>query len=76
MEYTQNSTNLDYNKIHMWAEIWMKCFKYCIGNQRGYKMRLQELEEWDKPLSQRNDAWEEYFGKIQALEILTSRDKS
>ena len=37
------------------SNIWVKVYINIIGNTQGYKIRLKELETWNKPLVNIND---------------------
>lgn len=53
---------------------WERAYMSSIGNVKGYKKRLRELREWDKPLNDKtNDParkWPEWAAKCIALENL------
>lgn len=53
---------------------WENCYQATIGNLAGYKKRLNQLKEWDKPLVKKNEDkyghWKEWACKKVALEGL------
>jgi hypothetical protein len=58
----------------MKTNIWEKAYEVSIGNIQGYKKRLRELLEWDKPIilkvDDKDGKWIEWSKKCTALETL------
>lgn len=55
-------------------ETWVKAYTITLGNKRNYRMRLWELQTWDKPLNPKDNdpynKWSEWETKIEALKYL------
>lgn len=57
-------------------DTWERAYSRTIGNVKGYRKRLKELNTWDKPFVKKEDdkngMWYEWACKILALENLLS----